>query len=236
MGFVLRDSLRRRAIFGHNTDTVNILLASTIFTPPAPSLSAMVCLVILFSPKVYIILLHPEKNIRAGLSTAAKYKKPLAHTNGQATVTGGLALHLTTSCFYWLLAHISTGYWHLLLLTFGTYFYWLWTPTSTGSWHALLLAIGTYFYRLLSPTPTGYWNLIILAIGTYFYQLLTPTSAGYWHLLILDIGTNFYWLLPPTSTGYWHLILLAIGTVRNLPSPQCQPNQTHCTAGECLLT
>ena len=39
------------------------------------SLSAAVCLVILFSPKLYIILLHPEKNIRSGLTTAVKYKK-----------------------------------------------------------------------------------------------------------------------------------------------------------------
>jgi len=49
------------------------------------SLSAMVCLVILFSPKLYIILLHPEKNIRAGLGTAAKYKKsclPSTQQNG----------------------------------------------------------------------------------------------------------------------------------------------------------
>lgn len=47
------------------------------------SLSAMVCLIILFSPKLYILLLHPEKNIRAGLTTTAKYKKS-ATSNGRA--------------------------------------------------------------------------------------------------------------------------------------------------------
>lgn len=41
----------------------------------------MVCLVILFSPKLYIILLHPEKNVRSGLASAAKYKKA-AGANG----------------------------------------------------------------------------------------------------------------------------------------------------------
>ena len=32
-----------------------------------------------------------------------------------------------------------------------------------------------------------------------------------------------------------HLSMRALG-IRNLPSPQCQPNQTLCTAGEGLLT
>merc|ERR1719362_1005781 len=57
------------------------------------SLSAMVCLVILFSPKLYIIILHPEKNIRAGLGIAAKYKKaclPSSQQNGTKEEGGHL--------------------------------------------------------------------------------------------------------------------------------------------------
>ena len=27
-----------------------------------------------------------------------------------------------------------------------------------------------------------------------------------------------------------------VAVIRDLPSPQCQPNQTYCTAGKCLLT
>jgi len=44
----------------------------------AISLSATVALVCLYSPKVYIIVLHPDKNVRKLTLNTATYKRPPA--------------------------------------------------------------------------------------------------------------------------------------------------------------
>lgn len=58
------------------------------------SLSATVTIVCLFTPKLYIILLHPEKNIRQSMMNQSKYQqsvqvKTTAQQNGQPAVTQG---------------------------------------------------------------------------------------------------------------------------------------------------
>jgi hypothetical protein len=47
-------------------------------------LSATVTIVCLFTPKLYIVLLHPEKNIRQSMMTQSKYQNSLkTNQNGQ---------------------------------------------------------------------------------------------------------------------------------------------------------
>ena len=76
---------------GHTRATsMSITIRWEVWETTLPSLSAMVCLVILFSPKLYIILLHPEKNVRSGLTSAAKYKKAATANGVAANGKGGV--------------------------------------------------------------------------------------------------------------------------------------------------
>ncbi|GBM09685.1 Metabotropic glutamate receptor 8 [Araneus ventricosus] len=65
---------------------INVFMMSTTV-----SLSATVTLVCLFSHKIYIILLHPEKNVRQSLMNADKYNNPTTSSNrmNPATVSDG---------------------------------------------------------------------------------------------------------------------------------------------------
>lgn len=45
------------------------------------SLSATVALVCLFTPKMYIIVFQPEKNVRRLTMNSASYKKPVTNTS-----------------------------------------------------------------------------------------------------------------------------------------------------------
>ena len=57
-------------------------------------------------------------------------------------------------------------------------------------------------------------------------------SSRYWHLCIISYQLwNVYFML---SNKYKLLHLPP--PIKDLTSPQCQPNQTHCTAGGGLLT
>jgi metabotropic X receptor len=51
----------------------------------AISLSATVTLVCLFTPKLYIIILHPEKNIRQSMMPQAKYGTVKNHNSAPTT-------------------------------------------------------------------------------------------------------------------------------------------------------
>ncbi|CAG0893388.1 unnamed protein product [Darwinula stevensoni] len=51
----------------------------------AISLSASVCLVCLYSPKIYIIVFHPDKNVRKLTMNSATYKKAPSSTSQAAT-------------------------------------------------------------------------------------------------------------------------------------------------------
>jgi len=58
------------------------------------SLSATVALVCLYMPKVYIIVFHPDKNVRK-LTMAATYRKPPVRqtsTNANKTANHGIIL------------------------------------------------------------------------------------------------------------------------------------------------
>ncbi|CAH1999074.1 unnamed protein product [Acanthoscelides obtectus] len=56
----------------------------------ATSMNATVALVCLYSPKVYIIVLHPDKNVRKLTMNSAAYKK--YNSGGSATTSACLAL------------------------------------------------------------------------------------------------------------------------------------------------
>jgi hypothetical protein len=45
------------------------------------SLSATVTIVCLFSPKLYIVLLHPEKNIRQSMMNQSKYQQSVRNSS-----------------------------------------------------------------------------------------------------------------------------------------------------------
>ena len=51
------------------------------------SLSATVTIVCLFTPKLYIILLHPEKNIRQSMMNQSKYNNPSSMKTGTNNTT-----------------------------------------------------------------------------------------------------------------------------------------------------
>ena len=55
------------------------------------SLSATVTIVCLFTPKLYIILLHPEKNVRQSMMNKSVYQKTMTQSikNGPGTVNNG---------------------------------------------------------------------------------------------------------------------------------------------------
>ena len=49
---------------------------------------------------------------------------------------------------------------------------------------------------------------------------------------VFEFGGKLYKQKQGHATGQKQ----APSVIRNLPRPQCQPNQTYCTSGECLLT
>jgi metabotropic X receptor len=49
------------------------------------SLSATVTIVCLFTPKLYIVLLHPEKNIRQSMMNQSKYQQSLKNSSSKQT-------------------------------------------------------------------------------------------------------------------------------------------------------
>lgn len=62
------------------------------------SLSATVTLLCLFSPKLYIILLHPEKNVRQSMMPQHKYSKSVSNKTQEPTVVGQNAVIKVTTC------------------------------------------------------------------------------------------------------------------------------------------
>ena len=75
------------------------------------SLSATVTIACLFIPKLYIILLHPEKNVRQSMMNHSKYQKSthqsVIKSNGPTNSNGGLPV-----------TQICNGKYNLLLFTF----------------------------------------------------------------------------------------------------------------------
>lgn len=55
------------------------------------SLSATVALVCLYSPKIYILLFHPDKNVRKLTMNSAAYRRGIP-TNNATTSGGGISL------------------------------------------------------------------------------------------------------------------------------------------------
>ena len=53
----------------------------------------------------------------------------------------------------------------------------------------------------------------------------SPAVQHVWFVWHRGLGRSF--MTPPLSPP---------PPIRDFSSPQCQPNQTYCTAGECLLT
>jgi hypothetical protein len=63
----------------------NSAASGAVIKTNAFSLSATVTIVCLFTPKLYIVLLHPEKNIRQSMMNQSKYQQSLKNSSSKQT-------------------------------------------------------------------------------------------------------------------------------------------------------
>ena len=83
-------------VFSEVNSSVCVLQVQITTLCVAISLSASVALICLYAPKIYIIVFHPEKNVRKLTMNSATYRRALTSSTAQS-INHGELLGLVTS-------------------------------------------------------------------------------------------------------------------------------------------